>query len=333
MRILYRRRMASWNYPLLCITHTDRPVDLKRCSLNFLELRYSAVNRLPPAEPFEALTPSREHSPHLGSITIWRFMDSHFGRPQLLAHLRPEEYKPQFAIWYRQRLWVLGVQELEVYDSNLSRLALIGDPWLSGAHTLVPDNRGNLLASCSASDSVLVIDQDTHQIVNTLRMPESWYGFNYGLARTDSVVDHYIVNDYQLTHLNCAWPWRQGILVSTLIQGAIGWFSEDGDYTELLRGFVGCHGARADERTGNIYFADSCLGAVILLSSDFTIRRRVDANSVWLHDAQQLQGDVFALSLADRNHVEIVDFSTRQKLAVIPCGEYGSSTQFVHYGA
>ena len=45
--------------------------------------------------------------------------------------------------------------------------------------------------------------------------------------------------------------------MSTLIQGAIGWFDLDGAYRELLRGYAGCHGVRADLRTDQLFFCDT----------------------------------------------------------------------------
>ena len=332
LEISYLRKSADWNQKLMCITHTDRPVEKDQCDRNFLELRYSKPDRLPPAKPFKALTPSRENSPYLGNVTVWEFQKNNFQKPQLLAYMRPKRYKPQFAMWHKQRLWILGLEVLEIYDSNLALQSIVKDPWLSGAHTIFPDNKGHLLISCSASDSVLVVDEDTLAVAHTLRMPEALYGFNYPLSRTDSVVDHYIINDYQLTHINCAWPQHDGILVSTLIQGAIGRFDEKMAYRELLQGFVGCHGVRTDYKTNQIYFSDSCLGSVVFLSPDYTVERRVNTGSIWLHDAQQLHKNIFALSVADRNQIEIMNFSSMEMLSIIPCNEFGNSTQFIYYG-
>jgi hypothetical protein len=299
-----------------------------------LEKRFVHPNRLPPAEPFDNLWSSSYFSPYLGHVTIWGFRNGNFAKPILLAHLCPNRdgYKPQFATWYSNRLWILGIEGIEVYNAELSRIAIISDPWLSGGHTIVPDYQGHLLVSCSGSDSVLVIDEVSYRVVNALRVPESLYGFNYPLSREDSTVEHYIDNDSQLTHINCAWPWNGGILVSNFIQGAIGWFNESGEYTELLRGFVGCHGVRVDYRNNQIYFSDSCLGATVFLNSSYGIACRVDAESSWLHDTQQLSDDIFALAVADRNQVEIMNFSSREVIAVIPGNNFGSTTQFVYYG-
>lgn len=334
IKVHYKRHCIDWNQKLLCVTHTDRPVQPDRCDLNFLEQRYSDPDRFPPTEPFETLLPSFQYSgmEYSGTVTVWEFIKGDFRKPRLLAYIRPTDYKPQFAIWYKQRLWILGLEILEVYNSDLSRIAVIEDPWLSGTHTIIPDQCGHLIVSCSASDSVLVIDEETYKVVQALRMPEKLYGVNYSLSRTDSLVEHYIHNDYQLTHINCAWPWRGGILVSTLIQGAIGWFDENQNYKELLRGFVGCHGVRTDHRTNQIYFCDSCLGTVVFLKSDFTIEHRINTGSIWLHDTHQLNHDTFALSIADRNQIEIMNCFSRDIITVIGCSDFGNSTQFVYYG-
>ncbi len=335
MKVVYRRRWSKWNKKLLCVTHSDRPVEPEKCSLNYLEKRYADPNRLPPPVPFESAGPSRDSWPYLGQVSIWEFPGDGFGKPRLMAHLcaEPGDSKPQFAAWHDQRLWILGHEILEVFDSELTRLAVITDPWMAGTHTIVPDCFGRLLISCAASDSVLVINKDSYEITKALRMPESIYGFNYPLTRQDSPVDHYIDGDRQLTHINCAWPWLgHGILVSTLIQGAIGWFDVAGNYKELTRGFVGCHGVRVDQRTGQIYFCDSCMGAVIFLTPAYTIDYRVDAGSIWLHDAQQLENHIFALAVADRNQIEIMNFSNGEILATIPGSDFGHSTQFIYYG-
>ena len=321
----------DWRQKLLCITHSDRPTEDGRANLNFLETRFQKPNRLPPKCDFNTLTPISEHQTYHGSVTIWYFSEGDYSKPRLLLFLRPD-YKPQHAIWYQEKLWILGVDRLEVYDSSLSRLALIEDTWLSGAHTIFPDGRGNLLVTCSASDSVLLIDEQSFAVASVLRLPESIYGHNFELSRTDSVVEHYITNDLQLTHINAASSWRNGIVVSTFIQGAIGWFNSQGKYKELLRGFVGCHGVRADTRTEQLYFCDTCLGTVIFLDNNLNIERRIATGSTWLHDAQQIEGDVFAVAAMDRNQVEIMDIQSRQVILTIPGHEFGLGTQFLYYG-
>ncbi len=331
MELIYRREGANWNQNLLCVSHTDRALHQERANLNFLELRYTNPNRLPPKEPFESLTPSIEHSPYLGAVSIWEFDGGSVQKPRLLAHFRPDRYKPQHVIWHKQRLWVLGIECLEVYDASFKLIKQVHDPWLAGAHTIAPDGKGRMILSCSGSDSVLLLDETSYKIVKALRLPEEIYGFNYPLKRTDSVYDHFIPNDGQLTHINCAWPWKDGILVSTLIQGAIGWFDEKDHYRELTRGFVGCHGVRLSLQ-GQIYFSDSCTGLITFLTPSNTIACRIQTESVWLHDALQLNENLFAAAVADRNRVEIIDRTTRKIVSIIPGEDFGQGPMFVSYG-
>jgi len=332
MKVSYLNRSAVFKQKLFCITHSERPFHKDRGNLNFLEQRYSNSKRLPPPVPFGELTPSSEHSPYLGAVSIWEFEGGDFRKPKLIAHLVPTYYKPQFVIWYKERFWILGVEVLEVFDSSFSRLAVVRDPWLSGAHTLIPDRKGRLLISCAASDSVIFINEENYEVVKTIRMPESLYGYNYSLSREDSVVDHYIINDYQLTHVNCACPWRNGFLVSTLIQGAIGWFDEFENYHEFLRGFVGCHGVRVDIMNNLIYFCDTCTGTLVFLTDSFKIDHRIGSDSIWLHDAQQLDESIFAMSVADRNQIEIMDTSSSDILNIIKGHDFGQAPFFIYYG-
>ena len=317
---------------LLCVTHTDRPTELENCSLNYLEHRFCAPGRLPPQEPFESLAPASTKSPYLGAITLWDIGDDGLTSPRLVGHFRPGGYKPQQGIWYQDNLWVVGVEQIVIYNPYLVPVDRIQDPWLAGGHTITPGERGALLVTCAASDSVLVIDAATRTVREALRLPEALYGQNYPLRRTDSVVEHFIVNDYQLTHVNCAWPWRGGILTSSLIPGAIGWFDRERNYKELLKGFVGCHGVRVREDTDEIYFTDSCVGVVVFLNDRLAITHRIATGSCWLHDAQQITGEIFALSISDRNCIQIFNLRTRKAISEISCDEYGVGTQFLYFG-
>ena len=243
-------------------------------------------------------------------------------RLELVARVRPETYKPQHAIWYAGSLWVVGVEHVEVYDPGLRSVAKVQDPWLAGGHTLAPDGNGHILVSCAASDSILVIDATSFRVVQALRMPQELYGRNYDLRRTDSVTDHYITNDLQITHVNCAAPWRDGILMSSLIPGAIGWFDRNGEYSELLRGFVGCHGVRAIS-ADLIYFCDSCVGTLMILDGNMRLRQRVATGSRWLHDAVYISAEVFALAVYDSAEVWFMDVASRKVIYKLDCGAYG----------
>jgi hypothetical protein len=331
VRIEFIRSKGDWPPRLLCVTHSDRPTEPEHCSLNFLETRYSNHDRLPAKVPFESFPHVSTQQPYKGGVTIWDVQEPPYRNPRLIAALRAEEYKPQHALWYHDKLWILGVDRLEIYDSHIARLATVWDPWLSGGHTINPDGKGHLLITCSASDSVLIIDEKSLAVRSALRLPETIYGRNVELHRNHSVVEHYIPNDLQLTHINCAAAWRGGIVVSTLIQGAIGWFDGDAAYRELLRGFVGCHGVRVDSRTDRLYFSDSCLGAVVLLNEQFGIDKRVDVDSRWLHDALQMDGRIFAVSITDSNRVRLLDIESRETISEMPGSDFGMGTQFLSY--
>lgn len=332
MAIATSGRIDSADGRIFCITHSDRPASLDKCDLNYLEERYSRLDRLPPTEPFSSLAPSKAHSPFGGEISIYSISRSVHEPPRLIARLRPETFKPQHAVWDAGLLWVVGVEHVEIYGPDLKSIARVEDPWLAGGHTIASDGRGNMLVSCSASDSVIIIDSKAGRVIDALRMPEELYGRNYSLSRSDSVVDHYIINDAQLTHVNCAWPWKGGVLTSSLIPGALGWFSPGGEHRELLRGFVGCHGARVRSDDGSIYFCDSALGALVFLDSKMRIAKRVATGSLWLHDAIQIDGDVFALAVYDSSEVRFMDVVTRKILHKLDVTAFGGP-QFLSIGA
>ncbi len=325
---------VDWDKPLFCVTHADRITQLDRCDLNFLEKRYGDPERLANMPPFSSLTPISMHQPYGGAVTIWSLEDCGTITPRLNAYLRPE-YKPQHAIWHKGILWVLGIDRLLLYKPQgkaFQQVGLVEDPWLSGAHTITPDKEGNLLVSCAGSDSILIIDSSSLQVVSALRIPASVYGINYPLTRTDSVVEHFIPNDFQLAHVNCVWPWRDGAVISTLAQGAIGWFDSKGVYRELIRGFVGCHGIRARRDSDALYFSDSCIGIIVLLDEKMQIKNRIRIGSMWMHDALELNERVFAVTCADRNQVEFFDTQTRSVIGSINCKEFGEGPQFLSYG-
>jgi hypothetical protein len=317
--------------PLLCVVHSDRPVQEAHNDINYLERRFASPLRLPPAEPLETLAPARAFTPYLGAISAYDIGETGDQPPVLVCAFRPDTYKPSHAMWHNDRLWVLGTEHIEVYDAQLESLTAIYDPWLAGGHTIAPDGRGRVLVSCSASDAILAFDEDTGGLSQVWRVPEAWYGRNYPLSREHSVVDHYIHNDSQLTHINCAWPWRGGFLVSLLIPGVIGWSDGNGDYREIVRGFVGCHGARVRSDIEEIYFSDSCSGMLVFVDRHGDVIRRVGTGSRWLHDAVQIHGDLFAMAPFDHNEVLLMNVATREVTGRIPCASRGGP-QFLSFG-
>jgi hypothetical protein len=127
-----------------------------------------------------------------------------------------------------------------------------------------------------------------------------------------------------------------------------------GAYEELARGLVGCHGARfdddgrvyfADSTAGALVVLDgagaggedlAAAGGGDLATvggSDFAgagasyvavacsrdasaaaSRRRFAIDSLWLHDVQHIEGDLYAFALADRNELRIYDVAREQLL-------------------
>jgi hypothetical protein len=173
------------------------------------------------------------------------------------------------------------------------------------------------------------VDVAARRATNAFRLPEAHYGRNYDLARTDDVRANYVTNDLQLTHVNAAWPAAEGVYVSTLIHGAIGRFSWDGAYAEIVRGYWGAHGVRkVDERT--LVFADSCLGCACLLDlPSGRVRSRIDFDSRWLHDVETTDGRHFFAAVGDRNVLALYDAEVGRVVAEWPMSEFGAGVQFL----
>lgn len=306
------RLTAHLGRALLCVVDSARPIEPAYVDINTLEKRFASPFRLPPLQPFDSLQPSSAHLTPTGEVSVYDIGDRGDQPPRLVCSFAPDDYAPSHAIWYDDQLWVLGTEQIVVYDAELHPVKVIRDPWLAGGHTIASDGDGHLLVSCSSSDAVLAVDASTGTVSHAWRVPEDWYGRNYALERTDSVVDHYIDNDRQLTHINCVWPWRGGLLMSMLIPGAIGWSDGNGAYRELVHGFVGCHGARVRSDMEEIYFVDSCSGMIVFLDLNGQVIRRVGTGSRWLQDAIQIHDDVFAAAVFDRNEVLLVNVVTRE---------------------
>jgi hypothetical protein len=219
-------------------------------------------------------------------------------------------------------------------------------PFLAGLHTVDPLTDRHVLLSCSGADAVLILDCETGAVERILRLPETIYGSNYPLEPGMDLREHYIHDGFQTTHVNAAF--RDGVgrwvAVSTLIQGAIGVFDlKTGGYQEVIRGFVGCHGARFDDRD-RLYFADSTTGHLVILTDDGRIGRRFAVESRWLHDVQKIRDSVYAFALGDANELQVWDIDREQLLfresfplwtdrGEAPQGWRGNSTQMLSYRA
>lgn len=324
--------------PVLCLTHSGRITTGRFCSREHLERRFSRSGRLENLPPLHHLRPQRIHRD--GAISFYR-LQFDCGRAMRILPLCVVKTKPRAQHVarlddYRLLVAFEGSVECWRFHSPLGTMNpgaqaeyrvehSFSHPLLCGIRTIYPLQRERVVLACSGPDAVLIFNWSTGRLERCLRMPADLYGHNYELSPEVDLHRNYIGNDRQTTHLNAAYPDPGGrrILVSTLIQGAIGCFDlETGGYRELARGFTGCHGARLDHR-GQIYFADSCSGTLVFLDRDGTVSARFPTPSRWLHDALQLAPDIFALALADSNELRVVHLGTgellfRQKFLTCP---------------
>jgi len=84
---------------------------------------------------------------------------------------------------------------------------------------------------------------------------------------------------------------------------------------------------------GLLHFCDSCNGMLIFAEpteQGLAIRKRVAIASLWLHDAVQIEGSIYALAPFDQNRVLFMDVSERSILGSIDCASYGGA-QFLAY--
>jgi hypothetical protein len=206
----------------------------------------------------------------------------------------------------------------------------IDDNWFGGLHTVFPVDDDTCIVSSSAADAVLWVDLLRRRVVRRWRLPADIYGINYELTPEMCVSDHYIPNDMQLAHLNCAYPdGNGGCYISTLIQGDIGHVAFDGKYTLRARGYIGCHGVRVSGHGEYVYFTDSCNGRLMQLSprGDAAEMHRVD--SQWLHDTEQVDGGVYWFCLGDKNELALIDVKDHRELTRFAFNRRGVNVQFV----
>lgn len=303
----------------LALTHSSRSTNLARCSVQFLTRRFGHPDRLAQKPPFASLEPAERL--YSGAASFYRVEMGSGGRFRLrrLGAVKRRD-KIQHVGFAETRELLVGYEhfvERWRLREPIEQLARIGDPaperrfehpHLAGLHTVEPLGPTAAALSCSAADAVLLLDPETGEVRRELRLPEELYGEGYRLTPEMDLRRHYVDDGWQAAHVNAAFASPDGrwLAVSTLIQGAIGLFDlESGAYRELTRGFVGCHGARFDDR-GRIYFADSATGTLVVLDGG-RIARRFAVGSPWLHDVQQIDGGVFAFALSQPNELRLYD--------------------------
>jgi WD40 repeat protein len=312
---------------ILSVSHSSRPFDRNRCSLDSLTTRYGSPDRLHNLPSFEQLCAPKS-SNYIGNITLWEGDDITRQPPDLRLCIAGD-YKTQHAIVLDDQLVVCGYTFLKVIDLKTNHARHISDPWFQDGHTVFPGGDGEVVVACASSDAVLVFDLPSGNLKSRRRVPEERFGHNYILTPATDVRTHHIPNDLQLAHLNCAWSTREGILVSGLIHGTIGLFEPDGSYLELTRGFVGCHGVRTREGLDGVYFADSCTGSLIEMSWEGRIMRRFAVDSRWLHDVQWIGDDLYLFALSDCNCLELWDIAAGCRVWWLDMQDYGASVQFI----
>jgi WD40 repeat protein len=219
---------------------------------------------------------------------------------------------------------------LESLDLRPGSKYRIDDNWFSGLHTVFPANDDVCLVSSSGADAVLWVDLRTRKVIRRWRLPSDIYGVNYELTPAMSVSRHYIHNEIQLGHLNCAYPdGREGCYISTLAQGDIGHVDEDERYSLLARGYVGCHGVRLAHTVRDLYFSDSCSGRLMRFDADGNVRQWRCVDSRWLHDVEQADSDLYVFCMGDRNEVAPMDVSNGEELGRFAFESRGVNVQFV----
>ncbi len=312
----------------LCVTHSSRPMDFSQCSLNFLTARFASADRLSNPPPIDSLPGSASPS-YVGNVTIWNFKDD-LCEPPTVTHFLEKAWKAQHAIISGDELLICGTDFLEICDLQGRTLSRKSDPWFAGGHTVFPCGENKVAATCSASDAVLVFDLATDE-VTALRIPAPHYGHNYDLPRTADLRAHYIPNDLQRTHINCAVPFDDGFLISMLIPGAIGHLKHDGRYREIASGFVGCHGVRTRPGLDGFFFSDSCTGTMVEMDPNGRVRRRFSVDSKWLHDCEWLADDLYLFSLSDANRIELWDVGSKTLVWDLDMDAHGKSVQFLSF--
>jgi hypothetical protein len=312
---------------VLTLTHSSRTTNLARCSVQFLTRRFGDPERLRDLPPLASLPPAEVL--YSGAVSFHRvLMDG--GRVHLepCGQVRSRDRIQDVALLgaddllagFENRLerWRLRAPLDRLRRVTTSEIEVTGrfeHPQMVGLHTVEPLADGRVALACSTPDAVLVLDLARGLVERTLRLPSSLYGQGYELGEGIDLRRHAIPDEAQTTHVNAAH--RAGgsrLVVSTLIQGAVGCFDlASSAYDELCRGFVGCHGARMNAE-GEVYFADSAGGMLVFLTPDGRIARRFATGSRWLHDVQQIAGSVYAFALADRNELRVYDIASGELL-------------------
>ena len=318
------------------ISHSSRRWFAEQCDRNYLRERYVAADRLRDLPPFESLPPNR--APYHGLLTVFRIGLSETGiTSRVLQHYVSAEKIMHAAS--------VGDQVVVCFDAGVATFSRrrdadsvgvvpdsgerIADPWFGGLHTVIPVDGRTCLLSSAGADAALWLDIVGKEVTRRWRLPSTRYGANYVLGESTWLAEHYISNDKQLGHVNCAAPdGRGGAFISVLGQGDIGHVDPSGGYELIASGYVGCHGVRYDVNAGLLYFCDSC-GGTLMQVEGTAVNTLVDTGSRWLHDGVHLAGGLFLLTLGDRNCLALADAGHGRVVAEWDFSGTGGTIQFL----
>jgi hypothetical protein len=321
----------------ILVSHSSRSWNAAQCDRRYLEGRYATPGRLDNPPPFDSLPPNA--APYHGLLSVLQLGLSPAGVAGRLLHHYESSEKIVHAA-------VLGDDVVVCFDAGLAvfarrpgieppeidpeRVVRIADPWFGGLHTVVPVDDRTCLVSSSGADAILWLDVPRREVVRRWRVPSERYGANYALDDTTWLSEHYIPNDLQLGHLNCAAPDGEGgAYFSMLGQGEIGRVDATGRCEILVGGFVGCHGVRLDRNADLLYFSDSCGGRLMRVDGRDRATVLFDAGSQWLHDAVHVKDGVFLMTLGDQNRLVLADTRAGRVLADWDFSALGGSIQFL----
>lgn len=333
-RAMGRRPIRS----LICVSHTSRTWDWSRCERAYLRERYAKPGRLENLPAFETLAPCGGPFAYYGGASIFCLEVSEDAVRLYPRRLFDSEFKlshmavvgGRLVLCFLTFLYVLDDLSQPVEDLDLlNGPGHISDPWFGGLQTVFAADGDLCIVSASWSDAVLWVDVARKKVVRRWRLPGEIYGRNYDLTAEMSVHDHYIFNDIQLGHINCASPCGDGrCVISVLGQGDIGLVDADGGFHLLATGHVGCHGARPAADGSHFYFSDSCDGRLLRIDGD-TVNSVARTDSKWLHDAMEIGPDLHLLALGDLNRLALHDARQGSVVAEWFMGELGENVQFL----
>lgn len=310
----------------IAISHSSRPFYDKRCSINVLNERFGERGDLTQSR-YEDQPSMKEAVDFTGNLSIWVMNDSD-GVPQLefLGKLEPD-YKVQSALFIRNWLVVLGSDRIEIYDPGFEKVKDIRHPLLCGGHMLCKAKKNSIWVTCAPGDLVLRFDLDSgellekrpvgHQIIQGVSYPED-----------ADFSQHYIPTDLQRCHVNAVETVgaTDTLLVTLWIQGMVASLDANGKLYPIVEGFRGCHGGRfLGNSARTMYFTDSAGGALWLVDMNTgQLKKRVDFDCKWLHDALCIDDDVVLGMVADKNRFElrsITDGTVYQSVSTDTLGE------------